>query len=276
MGNKECSGNVYCNNALISFGIITAVALLGFVIGMYLAIPQQGVTGNITLTSPSEHTISVNGEAQQKVTPDLLVISLSVETQEDSAALSQEKNAEIMDNVKKALLSRGILEKDISTSSYSVYPVEQSHWICPKYRPGCTDDEKIYETKVIGYRTVHIISAKTGDLTGGGALVDAAVQAGATNVNSVVFTLKDETRKSIEESLLKYASANAKGKAQKIADGLGVRLGAPASAGSSYVYFPGPVYKNYASYAMDSAVPTSFSPGEMVVTASVSVSYLIE
>ncbi|MCX8200353.1 MAG: SIMPL domain-containing protein, partial [Candidatus Micrarchaeota archaeon] len=165
---------------------------------------------------------------------------------------------------------------DISTNSYSVYPVEQSQWVCPDYKPDCKDSEKIYITKIVGYKTVHSISVKTTDLASGGALVDTAVQAGATNINSVSFTLKDETRRSIEENLLKYASANAKGKAQKIADGLGVKLGAPVSAGSSYVYFPGPVYRNYPSYAMNSAAPTSFSPGEVVVTASVSVSYLIE
>ncbi len=273
--NEECG--MCCSpgsSKLVSFGIVFMVMLAGILVGIAV-FPKDGPAGSITLTTPTEHTISVNGEAQQTLSPDQLVLSLSVETQEDSAALSQSKNADLIDKVKKALLAKGVLERDISTDSYYVYPVEQSHWICPDNMADCKDDEKIYDTKITGYKTTHSLSVKTVDLNNGGILVDAAVQAGATNVNSVSFTLKDETRRAIEENLLKYASANAKVKAQKIADGLTVKLGAPTSAGNSYVYFPGPVYREY-NMAMDSAPSTSFSPGEMVVTASVSVSYLME
>ena len=271
----ECilSSTLSGGQVMVSLGILLLVALAGFLVSASLR-PAQN-SGTFTLNQAQEHSITVNGEAQQTVTPDQLVIQLSVETQEDTATLSQSKNAEIMDKVKKALLSKGILDKDITTSSYSVYPVEQSHWICPDYKPDCSDDEKIYDTKITGYKTVHYLTVKTSDINNGGAVVDAAVNAGA-NVNSIYFTLKDETRRTIEQNLLKYASANAKDKAQKIADGLNVKLGQPISASNSYVYFPGPVYKNYYAMAAENYASTNLSPGEQVVTASVTVSYKIE
>jgi uncharacterized protein YggE len=55
-----------------------------------------------------------------------------------------------------------------------------------------------------------------------GRLIDAAMQAGANNINRLVFTLKDEQAAQLEA--LRMASAKARTKAEAIAGSLGLKI----------------------------------------------------
>ncbi len=62
--------------------------------------------------------LSVSGQATKKVSPDKAIIVLSVETTDNDAKTSQQKNAELASKVMNALKSAGIAESDIKTFSY--------------------------------------------------------------------------------------------------------------------------------------------------------------
>jgi hypothetical protein len=74
-----------------------------------------------------------------------------------------------------------------------------------------------------GYTANNTVEVTTGDLSLGGKLIDSAVQAGATNVNSLRFALKDSEPARAEA--LRLATLQAKRHAEAIATGLTARLG---------------------------------------------------
>lgn len=226
-------------------------------------------------STPPEHAIYVSASASDKVAPDLLNLLLRVQTESANAADSQEENAEVSAELRTELEALGIAEEDIQTTSYNVYPVYDSQYVCIGNNP-CR-----WDSVLIGYRTVHSLSVEITELEMGGDVIDAAASAGMnqTFVDDVQFTLQPETRRSVEKSLLQEASIEAKSKAQEIASGLGVGLGNVLSVSESFSYPYYSSYKSggiYAAEAMDAAVPTQLSSGQIEVSVTVSTSFGIQ
>jgi len=270
-------------------GMLLVVAALLLTIGMlgsaYMLAqvdysPKVDVTAGPTnptvyvSSTPPEHAIYVSASASDKVAPDLLNLHLRVQTESTNAADSQGENAEVSAELRDELEALGLDEEDIQTTSYSVYPVYDSEYVCNGGAP-CR-----WDSVLIGYRTVHSLSVEITELEMGGEVIDAASTAGVnqTFVDYVDFTLQPETRRSVEKSLLQEASIEAKSKAQEIATGLGVGLGNVLSVSESFSY---PYYNSYKggvymAEAMDAAVPTQLSPGQVDVSVTVSTSFGIQ
>lgn len=269
-----------CATMAIPVAIILAVGLLGG--GYLLSQGDFGTKVNITSgptnpnvyvsSTPAEHAISVSATSSLKVAPDLLNIQVRVQTESANAKTSQEDNADVSADLKSKLKALGLEDAAIQTVSYSVDPVYDSKYTCDKSGYNCH-----YDSKLTGYRTTHSLNVKLTDLTKGGDVIDAAGSAGTnqTFVDYVQFTLKDETRRSVEKSLLKTASEEAKSKAQSIAQGLGVSLGKVLSASQSNNYYP--TYYRAVAYDLAegaaAAPKTNLSPGEVDVSTTVSTSF---
>jgi len=221
-----------------------------------------------------DHAISTSGTATAYMSPDLLLIHLRVETQEDGAKESSQENAEVMEDLMAKLEAQGLEDSDIKTTGYYVQPIYESEYVCPtegEIQKGCR-----YESKLVGYKTVHSLALNIEDLDDGGAIIDASSTAGQDQVfvDSVIFTLKDATREGKQSELLEEASAKAKDKAQKMAKGLGAGVGKLLSLSEGYYYTP---YYDYSvrSYAAESAMgaPTALSGGEVQVSVSVNAMF---
>ena len=270
-GKEESSGS----NMLIYFALFVILALGG----MYFMSGQAKPQSYYLNQEPQRNTVSVSGESKMKVAPDLAQISFTIETNDSkSAKISQNDNAQLTEKVKTALLAAGVSDKDITTTQYTVEPIKRGRWECPDPLVKCESFERLYYEDVIGYRTVHTIFVKSDDTSKTGGILDAIGDAGGSNakINSVGFSLKDETKKQLEKDLLEKASAAAKEKAQKIASGAGVSLGKPLMLSESINY---PIYYNY-NYAEDAmkaagapAPQTQVFGGEVDVTASVSATF---
>jgi uncharacterized protein YggE len=240
--------------------------------------PKVNVTSgptnpNVYVSStPPDHAIYVSATSSEKVAPDLLLIQVRVQTEDSSAKGSQQENANVMADLLPKLKAFGLNDSDIQTTQYSVDPVYNSTYVCDKSGYGCH-----YVSTITGYRTTHSLSVKVSNLDKGGDIIDAAASAGEnqTFVDYIQFTLKDETRRSIQKSLLQEATAEAKSKAESMAAGLGVSVGKVLSASESYSYYPTPVYYKSAmlDYAGEAAAPTQLSAGEVDVSSSVSVNF---
>ena len=244
---------------------------------VYMAVkPSSGnqiTIGNLT-ASQIEKTISVSADAKRSVNPDIMAIQFSVETLNKTAKESQAENAARMDSVKNSLKGNGIKDEDIETTSYNIYPEYDTNWICPDALVKCEDIERISNTTLKGYRTVHSVAVKIKDLASGGDMLDLIILSGANRIDSVYFSLKDSTRKSLELTLLQEASENAKLKAQKVALGLGVTLGDPVSASTSYYYAP--IYNNYVNMAKadsSGSASTPISAGQIDVSLSINAAF---
>ncbi|MEM4359774.1 MAG: SIMPL domain-containing protein [Candidatus Bilamarchaeaceae archaeon] len=204
---------------------------------------------NCSNTSEEVPKISVNGEAARVVKPDLLIIGLTIETENETASLAEAANAKATAALKAALLARGIKESEIQTTSYYTYPIyNDSCWcppwpckgdVCPVYETaggeGIAVESEMYpipppypcecNREIIGYRTTHSIMIKSENISVGGSVIDGVADVTSTRFDYFYFSLKEQTRIDIENELIADAAKAARKKAESIATGLGVSLG---------------------------------------------------
>jgi len=249
--------------------LIVAVLSLGVLItkpeiGTIERIPSEYGDFKILSAGNGEETkylLNVNGDAKLSADPEKVEVYLGAETIALTAKESQQNNADVMQEIRNSLKSIGIASKDIKTTQYSLDVVQ--HW-----------DEKTEKYVITGYRTTHIIKIESTDINKAGDIIDKAVQSGANKVNSVVFSLTDAKIKELRLQALKNAGVNAKEKADAIADSLDITIKRVYQASESYVYYqPYNVQKTYEMVAGAAAAPTEISPGQIEVSASISVSY---
>ena len=209
------------------------------------------------LDRPRPPSITVNGEATIAAEPDQAQIDIGVTTQARSAPEASRENAErlarVLAEVKK-LLSKA---DEVKTSGYSLNPQY-------RYPQGG-------KPEIVGYIANNIVRIKTAKLDDVGKLIDAAMQAGANNINRLVFTLKDEEAARLDA--LRQASAKAKAKAEAIAASLGLKILRIASVTEGERSFQ-PIFRQTPmarGEALAAQAPTPVEPGTVDVKSTVSL-----
>lgn len=209
----------------------------------------------------TKYLLYVNGEAKLSADPEKIEVYLGAGTDASTAKESQQDNANIMQAIRDSLKSIGISSKDIETTQYSLDIIQ--HW-----------DQNNEKYVIDGYRTTQIIKIKSSDINKAGDIIDKSVQSGANKVNSVVFGLTDEKVQQLRLEALKEAGLNAKEKADAIAGSVGVTIKRVYSASEGYVYYqPYNTQKTYEMATGGAAAPTEISPGQIEISASLSVTY---
>lgn len=204
---------------------------------------------------PRIPSITVNGEATISAEPDQAQIDIGVVTQARSAPEASKENAERLSRVLaevKKLLGKS---DEVKTSGYSLTPNY-------RYPQGG-------KPEIVGYTASNSVRIKTNNLDLVGKLIDSSMQAGANNVNRLVFTLKDEQGAQLEA--LRQASAKAKVKAEAIAASLGLKIVKIASIteGERTVQ---PIYRQaMAARAEVAQAPTPVEPGTVDVRSTVTL-----
>ena len=213
--------------------------------------------------APPPRTLTVMGYGEVKASPDLAFVELAVETTAETAGQATSENARRTTAVIDALKKRIGDGDRVTTAGYSLQPQYANR------RPGSEAPPEI--TGYIAYNRVRVESH---DLEGVGKLIDAAIAAGANRTDVLSFQLENRAphlRRALEE-----AGAEARAQAESIAAALGVRLGEVLSASTTGAPMPGPIYKErMVAMAMDS-VSTPVEPGEVEVSATLTVMYRIE
>lgn len=80
--------------------------------------PQSTVISpdvHITQEASERETLTVSGEGEVKLTPDLATVSIVIKTTQKQAEDAQQKNAELTDAVLASLKANGVQEADIQT-----------------------------------------------------------------------------------------------------------------------------------------------------------------
>lgn len=208
-------------------------------------------------------TITASGEVEQTVAPDMVRVSFGVETDAATAADAQSENSATSNRIMQVVSNAGISSEDVRTTQLSVYPNT-------RYDP--SSGKYVNE----GYKSVHMMTVETSKLTGVGELIDAVVDAGANRVDQVYFFLSEEKERELRNDMLGEAASKARSKADGIASGLGTTVVGIKSASESSFYAP-PYYFDYALSKSEASAGgnTQIAPGEVDVTASVSVTFEI-
>jgi len=215
--------------------------------------------------NPEEmNAISVSGESEIEVMPDKAEVYVSIVTNSTSAKEAKDEAAEIFSRVKSALLKAGIKAENIESNSYAITPIYE--W---------NDIFKRSDFK--GYQVTHTIKVTTTEINKTGDIIDASVNAGANQIDSVAFDLSKELEKETYHEALTQAAALAKTKASSIADALGVKLGNVKTVSESSGYYT-PYVNYYRSDISGSAemAKSEIAPQKLTVTGMISVSYYIE
>jgi len=244
---------------LLLISLVLVIAVVGLA-GCNSGNSALGEIEGLNISNQQEG-IWVSGEGKVTVTPDVATLSLGVEAQAESVTLAQSQAAEAMDEVMAALTGNGVAEKDIQTQYYSIYPV--TRW-----------DEDSREEVIVGYRVTNTVRAKIREVDKAGTIIDAVASAGGdfTRINGIYFSVDDPSV--YYETAREEAMADARAKAEQLAELAGGRLG-KATYISESSSTPPSVYRQDVYAAAESAVETPISPGEMEITLTVQVVYSI-
>ncbi len=224
----------------ITFGallLLTAAALAG-VLGPASASADE--------PAASTDSVSVSGTGSVSAVPDRASISAGVETHGATARAALDANSAAMREVIDALRDAG--GKDVTTQTVSLSPKSDDQG-----RPG-------------GFVASNVVSAET-TLDGAGALIDAAVAAGANTVWGPSLSRSDTER--LYRRALELAVADAKAKADVLAAATGRAVGRVVSIVEGGAT-PLPLVDRAAG-AAESSVPIVSGPQD--TTATVSVTY---
>jgi uncharacterized protein YggE len=241
---------------LVAVSLVLMLAVVGF------SGCSAGPTTIGTVDINSQQTgIWVNGTGKVTVTPDIATLSLGIEAQAATVAEAQAQAATAMGAVMTALAENGVADKDIQTQYFSIYQV--TRW----------DDTKNEEI-VIGYRVTNMVTAKIRDIEQAGPVIDAVAAAGGdyTRINNISFSVDDPTPYYADAR--QKAMADAKAKAEQLADLAGVNLGRPTYISEGTIY-PPVVYRDAGMEEMAPAPTTPISPGEIDLSLTVQVAYAI-
>lgn len=217
-------------------------------------------------------TINVRGEGEVFAAPDIGQFTFSVRAEADDAATAQAQSAEAMNTVIAYLTEAGVAEEDIKTTGYYLNPkYTYPDRICPMgtYCPPV-------EPQADGYQVNQSVEVKVRDLDNSGELIAGVGARGATDVSGLSFTIDDES--AIKADAREQAIADAKEKADELADALGVRIVRMIGYYEEEGYYPMYGYGGDMMARSESAVMASapnMPTGENSITSTVNITYEI-
>jgi uncharacterized protein YggE len=202
-----------------------------------------------------DRTISVSGTAQVTLKPDVAYVTFGTMTNDKSAAAARDANNTLMGKVMAALKTQGVdVDRDVKTVNYSIYPRYDNNG-----------------TTITGYEVNNSIQVKVRNLDKLGAIMDAAVTAGANLSSGLYFDVEDNEA-AYNQALVK-AIENARQRAETLAKSAGGTVGTVVSASQSGGYYP-PTPYYYGRNAMDMAAgEVPVSSGTLQVSAYVSITF---
>lgn len=207
-------------------------------------------------------TLNATGEGKVYLVPDIAYVNIGVHSEAATVAEALKNNNAQAQAIQKALSDLGVDVKDIQTSAFNVYPMQQNP------RPGDAE-----ATVVTVYVVDNTVSVTVRDLAKLGDLLDTVVSSGANNINNIQFDVANKEAALTEAR--KQAIQDAQRQAQEIASAAGVVLGSIQSMNVNAIGQPGPMYSGKGGFATaEAAVPVS--AGQMLISASANVTYIIQ
>lgn len=151
--------------------------------------------------------ISVSGEGEIFVKPDLAKMSFSVVTEDDSVEGALNSNSGKMNGVIDRMKEEGIEDENLKTTSFSIHPRYEYRETGKRF--------------LVGYEVRQTLSVQTKDMKRIGEIISAATNEGANSVGNVRFVVEDDYTEGAREMAIEKAEK----KAKSIAEDLDVRLG---------------------------------------------------
>ncbi|MDD4127072.1 MAG: SIMPL domain-containing protein [Methanomicrobium sp.] len=236
-------------------------------VAFVMLIAMAAFAGSASAADTDEKLIHVSGTGKVTTDPDIVEVSIAVQTENTDGVVAQQENADKMSKCINALKALGFTDEELKTTGYSMYSYK-------------TDSSSPFGKDKIVYRVTNTLLVKTGKTDMAGDIIDTAIANGANNVNYISFSLSDEKSQSLRAEALVKAVAQARSDADAVSAALGVSIMGVQSVNVGTSYTPYTYAEtSFKNVAMDSATGASYSTPVQTdtvdVTASVSIDYII-
>jgi uncharacterized protein YggE len=203
--------------------------------------------------------ISVTGEGKIKIMPDQATISVTVETKGNNVKDVKKQNDKQVESVLLFVKKMNLAAADYKTQRVALNP------------------QYDYEKKKNTYNATQTIEILLRDLSKYDALMGGLVEEGINRIENVIFQSSKLVQ--YEAEARKMAMKDAKGKAEDYVTVLGQKVGRAITISDIPTnHSPQPVYTRMKAMEMnDTEAPReTLAPGEINITANVSVSFILE
>jgi uncharacterized protein YggE len=237
------------------FAILVILVLVIMVISGVFMLLGKGKTGQ---GDGSQNIITFTGEGKIYTKPDIAFIDFSVVTQGEEIGRIQDANTKKMNKVIEFLKSFGIEEKDIKTTNYNLYP------------------QYVYENskipQIMGYQITQTLNVKVRQMDKIGEILEKVVNIGINQVNALYFGVENDEE--LKEQARKLAIDDAKKKAEKLSQELGIKLGKLSNFSENVAGYP--TYREYYGYGVGGGGGApDIQTGENEIIVNVTLTYQV-
>ncbi|QNF33046.1 SIMPL domain-containing protein [Adhaeribacter swui] len=231
---------------------------------LILLFMQQFTFAQVQPTTVLPPLVNVSGYGEVKVQPDEISLQVAVETRDKSLDEAKKQNDKNVAAILAYLKKSGVDAKNVQTTYMSVQPIYSGNF-------GQATPDVYTATK-----TINVLVKKISSFD---ELMAGIYKAGANRVDGIDFRTSDLQKH--REQARKLAVQAARQKATALTSELGAKVGRVYSINESGNNYPGPIAygranKMMESAAFDGAGGSTIAAGEIIVSASVDVSFLIE
>lgn len=250
------------------------IALIGAlsILALFLLAETINIAANFGRSGiPATDTITVQGDGQATMPPDVARISFTVSKTSKTVAEAQDAATKQTNAAIEFVKEQSVDDKDVKTLSYNISPQYsypnpcQSGFACPDYSRA---------SKITGYQVSETIQVTVRNLTAVGELLGGLGKLEVQNVSGPSFALDDSTAG--YNAARADAINKAKTQAELLAKQLGVSLSKivnfSESSGGGYAY---PMEYSMKTASFDAGSAPILPTGENTYSASVSITYEI-
>jgi uncharacterized protein len=242
-----------------------------FIFAIFIIItPSKIFAQNIVLSDDSRPTLSVIGEAEKQIPSDESKISLAVENTATDSTIASKNNAEKIGKIISALSTKGLTNKNISTTNFEI-------------RPNYDNTNTNNYNKIISYTALNKIILTTSANVNISSFIDLAINNGANRIDGIEFITSKKVIDENFNNLLKEAFDNAKQRAETLSLQGGFLLNGvkkidiPQNNGNLPPQPPVPSFAfNADSLQKSSSSPTQILPQENKLTISLPITFFIK
>ena len=209
---------------------------------------------------PPRRVITVTGEGEAAVAPDMAIVNLTVLREGETAREALDAGNAAMTEVLAAMREAGIADRDLQTSGFGIAP----QYVYPE------NGESGEGPRITGYQVTNSLSVRVRDLADLGGLLDQAVSLGVNQGGDILFT-NDDPAAATDEAR-RDAVEDARNRAETLVDAAGVGLGDVVRIDENVHRAP-PMPMMRAemarSLAADAAVPVATGENTYAVTVTI-------
>ncbi len=244
--------------ALVAFAIAVALTL-----GIVNIARAQSIT--VLPNAAQSAGIVVCGQGTAETHPDQAVIQAGVQATSSTAEAARSQAAQAMTAVLAAIKRQGVADDDVQTNYFAIEP---------------NYDYSSNSPTITGYTASNNVTVTVRSIDNTGTIVDAVTAAGGNDVLVSGIEFSNGNPSAALEQAQASALANAQQQAEMAARAAGVSLGAPISVnldgcGNSATPTEFPFTAAGVQAGPSTSPSTPVQPGQIQVTASVSVDYAV-